>query len=207
MFPGRRLFSLISGLAAVVIFAVSGVAKAQQKPEVATFGSGCFWCTESDFDKVPGVLTTVSGFMGGHVKNPTYRQVSRGGTGHTEVVQITYDPSKVSYATLVEYYWRHVDPFDSKGQFCDRGSMYRPAIFTHSAEQEKIAKKSRRAIDESGRFKRKIAVEITTASAFTPAEEYHQNFYKKNPAHYYRYRLGCRRDKRIEQIWGKAAKS
>ena len=207
MFPNRWLLSMISGRAAVAVLTVGGAATAEQKPKVATFGSGCFWCTESDFDKVPGVLTTISGFMGGHVKNPTYRQVSRGGTGHTEVVQITYDPSKVSYAKLVEYYWRHVDPFDSKGQFCDRGSMYRPAIFTHSAEQLEIAKKSRRAIDESGRFKRKIAVEIAPASAFTPAEEYHQNFYKKNPGHYYRYRLGCRRDKRIEQIWGKAAKS
>ena len=207
MFNPRRLLSLVSGLVVVAAVVFSGAASAQQKMAVATFGSGCFWCTESDFDKVPGVLTTVSGFMGGHVKNPTYRQVTRGRTGHTEVVQITFDPGKVTYAELVEYYWRHVDPFDSKGQFCDRGSMYRPAIFTHSDKQAEIAKKSRRAIDESGRFKRKIAVEITPASDFTPAEKYHQNFYKKNPAHYYRYRLGCRRDQRIQQIWGKPAKS
>lgn len=209
MTPVSRLRSLVSGLAAAVLVLAGsgGSALAAQKKAIATFGSGCFWCTESDFDKVPGVLETVSGFMGGHVKNPSYKQVSRGGTGHTEVVQVTYDPAKVSYSELVEYFWRHVDPFDAKGQFCDRGDMYRPAIFTHSPEQSEIAKKSRRAIDKSGRFKRKIAVEITPASAFTPAEKYHQNFYKKNPGHYYRYRLGCRRDRRIEQIWGKAAKS
>jgi len=145
--------------------------------------------------------------MGGHVKNPTYKQVVRGNTGHTEVAQITYDPAKVSYKQLVDYYWRHVDPFDKAGQFCDRGNQYRPAIFTHNAKQAEIAKRSRRAIDESGRFEKKIVVEITPASEFTAAEEYHQNFYKKNPFHYTRYRLGCRRDKRIEEIWGNEAKS
>lgn len=197
-------------LAVVVLVGAAGLASlssAENKTAVATFGSGCFWCTESDFDKVPGVLSTISGFMGGHVKNPTYRQVARGGTGHTEVVQITYDPSKVTYKQLVEYYWRHVDPFDKGGQFCDRGDMYRPAIFTHTPAQAELARESRRAIDESGRFKKKIVVEITPASSFTAAEYYHQNFYKKKPGHYYRYRLGCRRDYRIQQIWGKDAKS
>jgi peptide-methionine (S)-S-oxide reductase len=193
---------LLAGLAGL-----AGMAAAADKTEIATFGSGCFWCTESDFDKVPGVLETVSGFMGGHVANPTYRQVTSGRTGHTEVVQVTFDPSKVTYAELVEYYWRHVDPFDKAGQFCDRGSQYRPAIFTHSDEQNLIAKTSRRAIDKSGKFPQKIVVEITPASAFTAAEGYHQDFYKKNPAHYWSYRLGCRRDQRIEQIWGKPAKS
>lgn len=196
------------GLLTVALLAV-GTASAQEKSKlaVATFGSGCFWCTESDFDKVDGVVKTISGFMGGHVKNPTYRQVVRGNTGHTEVVQVTYDPAKVTYSRLVEYYWRHVDPFDKNGQFCDRGSQYRPAIFTHTQEQAKIATKSRDAIDSSGQFKQKIVVEITPASAFTAAEGYHQNFYKKKPFHYVRYRLGCRRDMRIEQIWGKQKKS
>lgn len=197
-------------LAVVVLAGAVGLGTfsvADDKTAVATFGSGCFWCTESDFDKVPGVLTTTSGFMGGHVKQPSYKQVTRGGTGHTEVVQITYDPSKVSYKQLVEYYWRHVDPFDKGGQFCDRGDMYRPAIFAHTPDQEKIARESRRSIDESGRFKQKIVVEISSAGAFTPAAEHHQDFYKKNPGHYYRYRLGCRRDYRIQQIWGKDAKS
>ena len=206
MIKFRKIFVLAATLAIGAI-SLSSHGVAQSKTAIATFGSGCFWCTESDFDKVTGVLSTISGFMGGHVKQPTYRQVSRGGTGHTEVVQITYDPSKVSYKQLVEFYWRHVDPFDKAGQFCDRGNMYRPAIFTHSADQAAIAKKSRRAIDTSGKFPKKIVVEITPASEFTAAEKYHQNFYKKNPGHYYRYRLGCRRDQRIQQIWGKPAKS
>lgn len=203
---GRNL-SAVTIICLSVMIGLAGMAAAAGKSETATFGSGCFWCTESDFDKVPGVLTTISGFMGGHVKNPTYRQVTSGRTGHTEVVQVTFDPEKVTYEKLVEFYWRHVDPFDKNGQFCDRGSHYRPAIFTHSDEQNLTAKKSRRAIDQSGKFSGKIVVEITPASAFTAAEEYHQNFYKKNPTHYWRYRLGCRRDERIEKIWGKDAKS
>ena len=206
MIKYRKMF-LVAAALVTGTFSLTSYAVAQDKTAVATFGSGCFWCTESDFDKVSGVLTTVSGFMGGHVKKPSYRQVSRGGTGHTEVVQITYDPSRVTYAKLVEFYWRHVDLFDKNGQFCDRGNMYRPAIFTHTPEQAVIAKTSRRAIDTSGKFQKKVAVEITPASAFTAAEKYHQNFYKKKPGHYYRYRLGCRRDQRIEKIWGKAAKS
>lgn len=203
--PRRFLVKLVATVAIAV--SLSGQAALSATTETATFGSGCFWCTESDFDKVPGVLTTISGFMGGHVKNPTYRQVTSGRTGHTEVVQITYDPSKVSYTQLVEFYWRHVDPFDKTGQFCDRGSQYRPAIFTHSKDQAATAKKSRQAIDQSKKFAKKIAVEITPAGPFTAAGKYHQNFYKKNPAHYWRYRIGCRRDMRIQQIWGKPKKS
>jgi peptide-methionine (S)-S-oxide reductase len=191
---------------ALVLFGAANVS-ANDKTAVATLGSGCFWCTEADFDKVPGVLETVSGYMGGHVKNPTYNQVSRGTTGHTEVVQITYDPAKVTYAQLLDHYWRNVDPFDRTGQFCDRGSQYRPAIFTHSEEQARIAKESLQALENSNRFDNKIVVEITPASEFTEAEAYHQNFYKKNPSHYWRYRIGCQRDLRLKQIWGKDAKS
>jgi len=191
---------------ALVLFGAANVS-ANDKTAVATLGSGCFWCTEADFDKVPGVLETVSGYMGGHVKNPTYDQVSRGTTGHTEVVQITYDPAKVTYAQLLDHYWRNVDPFDRTGQFCDRGSQYRPAIFTHSEEQARIAKESLQALETSKRFDQKIVVEITPASDFTAAEGYHQNFYKKNPSHYWRYRIGCQRDLRLKQIWGKDAKS
>ncbi len=207
--PLRRLPAPLGAVIALLAIcsAALGADVQKLKPAIATFGSGCFWCTESDFDKVPGVLETISGFMGGHVKNPTYKQVSRGGTGHTEVVQIKFDPAKVSYEQLLEHYWRHVDPFDKTGQFCDRGDQYRPAIFTHSDEQARIAKASREAIDKSGNFKTKIVVEITPASTFTAAEEYHQDFYKKNPNHYWRYRLGCRRDLRIQQIWKKPAKS
>ena len=201
----RQIAAIITSLA-LVLFGTANVS-ANDKTAVATLGSGCFWCTEADFDKVPGVLETVSGYMGGHVKNPTYDQVSRGTTGHTEVVQITYDPAKVTYAQLLDHYWRNVDPFDRTGQFCDRGSQYRPAIFTHSEEQARIAKESLQALENSGRFANKIVVEITPASEFTAAEAYHQNFYKKNPSHYWRYRIGCQRDLRLKQIWGKDAKS
>ena len=174
---------------------------------VATFAAGCFWCTESDFDKVSGVIATVSGFMGGHVPNPTYRQVVRGYTGHTEVLQVTYDPAKVSYEKLLDVFWRNVDPFDKHGQFCDRGSQYRPEIFVHTSQQRNLAETSKARLIASRRFKQKIIVPVTDASAFTAAEDYHQDFYLKNPAHYWRYRIGCRRDQRLEQIWGPKAKS
>lgn len=196
-----------SVLISASVFSTSSLAAADDKTATATFGSGCFWCTEADFDKVPGVMKTISGFMGGHVKNPTYKQVVQGDTGHTEVVQITYDPAKVTYSELVDYYWRHVDPFDKDGQFCDRGSQYRPAIFTHDNEQRVLATKSRDALQASGRFKQEIVVEITPAGPFTAAEDYHQDFYKKNPFHYWSYRVGCGREKRIEKIWEKAPKS
>ncbi|MEM1307542.1 MAG: peptide-methionine (S)-S-oxide reductase MsrA [Pseudomonadota bacterium] len=172
---------------------------------MATFASGCFWCTESDFDKVPGVLKTISGFTGGKEKNPTYRQVVSGETGHTEAVQVTYDPSQVSYEKLLDTYWRNVDPFDLAGQFCDRGTSYRPAIFTHSEKQQELALASRKQLNASGRFEQKIKLPVTPAGAFYPAEAKHQNFYKKNAFHYYRYRTGCGRDRRLQQIWGKSA--
>ena len=193
-------------LAAVGLFGTPSHA-ADSKTAVATFAAGCFWCTESDFDKVPGVLTTISGYMGGHVKKPTYRQVSRGGTGHTEVLQVTYDPSKVSYEKLLQVFWRNVDPFDKNGQFCDRGDQYRPEIFAHSPEQRQLAEASKVSVVSLAKIKQKIIVPVTDASKFTKAEKYHQNFYKKNPAHYWRYRIGCGRDRRLEKIWGKKAKS
>ena len=205
---GTVLVGVIAGTAAAGFAVASDQATAKSKGlAVATFAAGCFWCTESDFDKVNGVVTTTSGFMGGHVKNPTYKQVVRGRTGHTEVLQVRYDPKVVSYQKLLKVFWRNVDPFDKNGQFCDRGSQYRPEIFVHSAEQEKLAKASKARLIATNRFKNKIIVPVTKASAFTAAEKYHQNFYKKNPAHYWRYRLGCGRDRRLEQIWGKKAKS
>lgn len=172
---------------------------------VATFGSGCFWCTEADFDKVSGVVSTVSGYMGGTTENPTYEAVSAGGTGHVEVVQVTYDPSKVSYETLLNYYWRHTDVLDGGGQFCDHGSQYRPVIFTHTADQRRLAQDSKRALNDSHRFPRPIAVEILDASTFTAAEEYHQDYYRKNPLLYRYYRYTCGRDARIRQLWGSDA--
>lgn len=207
--PARWSNRLILWLAAAMGFLAAAAlpATAAEKTATATFGSGCFWCTEADFDKVPGVLETISGFTGGHVENPTYQQVVAGGTGHTEVVRITYDPTKVTYAELLDHYWRNVDPFDADGQFCDRGSQYRPAIFTHSEDQQRLAEESRSKLAESGRFDRKIVVEIAPAPKFTPAEDYHQGFYKKNPAHYWRYRIGCRRDLILHRIWGNPSRS
>jgi methionine-S-sulfoxide reductase len=204
-----RIITAIAAIISAALLATLPTA-ADTKPNraVATFAAGCFWCTEADFDKVPGVLETVSGFMGGHVKNPTYRQVTQGGTGHAEVLQVTYDPSKVGYEKLLQVFWRNVDPYDKDGQFCDRGDLYRPEIFVHTPEQRKLAEASKAELAASGKLKEgPIVVAITDASAFTAAEEYHQDFYKKNPMHYWSYRIGCGRDRRLEQIWGKQPKS
>lgn len=173
--------------------------------DVATFGSGCFWCTEADFDKVDGVISTISGYMGGTTENPTYETVSAGGTGHVEVLQVTYDRSKVSYERLLDYYWRHTDVLDGGGQFCDRGSQYRAVIFTHTPDQWRLAQDSKAALNGSGRFSHPIAVEILKASTFTAAEEYHQDYYRKNPLRYRYYRYSCGRDARIRQLWGSDA--
>ncbi|MCL4765792.1 MAG: peptide-methionine (S)-S-oxide reductase MsrA [Hyphomicrobiaceae bacterium] len=197
-------------LGALVLLATAVAAQTDARPagpaqtlEVATFASGCFWCTESDFDKVEGVVETTSGYMGGKTPNPTYQQVSRGGTGHAEVLQLKYDPSKVTYRQLLDHYWRNVDPLDGGGQFCDRGDQYRPAIFYHTEEQKRLAEESKAALEKSERLKQPIAVEITAASAFTPAEDYHQDYYKRNPIQYFIYRSGCGRDARLEAVWGK----
>ena len=171
---------------------------------IATFAGGCFWCTESDFDKVDGVFMTTSGYIGGHTKNPTYKDVTSGTSGHTEAVQVTFDPAKVSYDKLVEYFWRTIDPTDREGQFCDRGNSYRPEIFVHGDEQKRIAEASKAALEKSGRLKKPVVVAITAAPTFTRAEDYHQDFYKKSTAHYQRYRAGCGRDARLEELWGKA---
>ena len=176
---------------------------ADQKLETAIFAAGCFWCTEADFDKVDGVVETISGFIGGTTKNPTYKQVTSGGTGHTEAVKITYDASKVSYKDLLKTYWRNVDFFDATGQFCDRGSSYRPAIFAVTAAQKTAAKASKTALQK--RFKKKVIVPVLDATTFTPADDYHQNFYNTNPFHYYRYRVGCGRDARLQRIWNSAS--
>lgn len=173
--------------------------------EVATFAGGCFWCMEAPYDKLDGVVSTTSGFMGGKTPNPTYRQVVGGRTGHAEVVQVIFDPKKVTYAKLLEVYWRNVDPYDGDGQFCDRGNAYRPAIFAHTPEQRAAAEASKAEIDKNGPFKKPTAVKIENAGPFTPAEDYHQDFYKKNPIRYITYRSGCGRDARLEALWGKAA--
>jgi len=171
----------------------------------ATFAGGCFWCMEPPFDKLDGVISTTSGYTGGHKENPTYEQVSSGTTGHAEAIQVIYDPDKITYDQLLEVFWRNVDPTDGEGQFCDRGSQYRTAIFYHDDEQKRVAERSRQAVIESTGFK-EIATEITAASAFYPAEEYHQDYYKKNPVRYKFYRYGCGRDKRLKELWGESAK-
>ena len=171
------------------------IAKGLQK---ATFASGCFWCTEADFDKVAGVKSTTSGYIGGRVANPTYEDVSRGVTGHAEAVEVIFDPAVVSYEKLLENYWRNVDPFTANRQFCDVGSQYRPEIFVHNDAQRAAAEASLKQMQQ--RFSQPIAVKISPATAFYPAEDYHQDYYKKNPVQYRYYRWRCGRDARLEQI-------
>jgi peptide-methionine (S)-S-oxide reductase len=173
---------------------------AARETAVATFAAGCFWCTEADFDKVPGVISTTSGYTGGRVPNPTYRQVSSGGTGHAESVEIMYDPKVVSYEQLLDHYWRNVDPFSAHGQFCDFGSQYRPVIFVHDAAQRAAAEASKARVQKM--FKDMVVVEIVAAGPFYRAEEYHQDYHTKNDAQYRFYRFGCGRDRRLAQIWG-----
>ena len=169
--------------------------------EFATFAGGCFWCMEPPFDKLDGVTATISGYIGGHQDDPTYKEVSNGGTGHTEAVQVYYDPAKVSYEQLLEVFWHNIDPTVEDRQFCDWGSQYRTGIFYHGEQQKNLAEASKQRIIDSGRFEQ-VVTEITAADIFYPAEEYHQDFYEKNPAHYKRYRKGCGRDQRLAELWG-----
>ncbi len=173
------------------------------KTAKATFAGGCFWCMEPPYDKLPGVISTISGYMGGHVKNPTYEQVSTGRTGHTEVVLVEYDPSKVSYEKLLQVFWINIDPTVKNAQFCDHGSQYRSGVFYHDDEQRKLAEASKTALDKSKPFKAAIVTEITKAGEFYRAEEYHQNYYQNNPVRYKLYRNGCGRDARLKELWGK----
>lgn len=169
---------------------------------VATFAGGCFWCVESDFDHVPGVTRTISGYTGGNLKDPTYRLVSAGNSGHIEAVQIYFDPRKTSYEALLDVFWHSVDPTDTGGQFCDRGDSYATAIFANSPEQKKIAEAGLARLNKSGVLKRPVVTPVRTASAFYPAEGYHQDYYTKNPLRYKFYRLSCGRDARIRELWG-----
>jgi len=178
---------------------------AEPQKATAIFAGGCFWCEETAYEGQPGVLSVISGYTGGSVKNPTYEQVSAGGTGHAESVEVTYDPKATSYEKLLEIFWHNVDPFQKEGQFCDHGHQYRSAIFYRGDEQKKAAEASKAKLEQDPKFKGKIVTEITAASAFYPAEEYHQDFWKKSPARYYSYRAGCGRDARLKQIWGEAA--
>jgi peptide-methionine (S)-S-oxide reductase len=195
---GGRLRRASSFLALALTLAAAPPALAAES--VATFAGGCFWCTESDFERVPGVISAVSGYIGGRVANPSYEQVSAGGTGHAEAVEIRFDPAKVSYEQLLKVYWRSVDPTVKDRQFCDVGSQYRTAIFTHDAEQRRLAEATR--AEAGRRLGVPVHTEIADAGAFYPAEDYHQDYYKKNPVRYKFYRSNCGRDARLEQVWG-----
>jgi len=171
---------------------------------IATFAGGCFWCMEPPYDKLDGVISTTSGYTGGRKKNPTYEEVSGGTTGHAEAVQVTYDPTKVSYQKLLEVFWKNIDPFTPNAQFCDHGSQYRSAIFYHDEEQKRAAEASKQKLEKSGRFTQPIVTEIVPAGEFYPAEDYHQDYYQNNPVRYKYYRYRCGRDEALEKIWGKA---
>lgn len=201
----RPGFRTVRATLALVFMLMAGLAAAQSDDGLAraTFAGGCFWCMEPPYDQVEGVVETISGFSGGHVENPSYQQVVRGGTGHLEVVQVAYDPEKVSYEELLDIYWRNVDPFDGSGQFCDRGEGYRPAIFVHDRAQESAARESMQAMRQ--RFAGPIAVIIEPFEAFYPAEAYHQNYYENNPVRYRYYRWRCGRDQRLDAVWGREA--
>ena len=203
----RRLIALVLGMS--LLATVSGSAETGLPPRdgagvaKATFAGGCFWCMEEALDKVEGVISTTSGYTGGRKGNPTYEEVSAGGTGHTESVEIVYDPAKVSYAGLLDVFWRNIDPTTPDRQFCDKGSQYRSAIFYHDEAQKRLAEESKQKLEKSKPFKDAIATEIVPASAFYPAEEYHQNFYQKNPFRYKFYKFNCGRAQRLQELWGK----
>jgi peptide-methionine (S)-S-oxide reductase len=182
--------------------ASKGDVPAGRKLAKATFAGGCFWCMEPPFEALDGVVSVTSGYTGGTKKNPSYEEVSSGTTGHAESVQILYDPSKVSYAKLLDVFWHNIDPADRGGQFCDRGSQYRPSIFVHDDEQRRLAEASKAAVEKTKPFQEPVVVDIVPATAFWPAEEYHQHYHTKNPIRYAYYRRGCGRDARLKELWG-----
>ncbi|MGE0038007.1 MAG: peptide-methionine (S)-S-oxide reductase MsrA [Xanthobacteraceae bacterium] len=189
---------------AMIVAASTGAFAQSSTPaqtEKAVFAGGCFWCTEADFDKVPGVISTTSGYINGRTPNPTYEQVSRGGTGHAEAVEVVFDPAKVSYEKLLDVFWHNVDPLAKDYQFCDHGDQYRSAIFYLGDAQRQLAEKSKAAVQ--ARFKEPVQTEIAAAGTFYKAEDYHQDYHTKNPLRYKFYRFNCGRDARLQQLWGK----
>jgi peptide-methionine (S)-S-oxide reductase len=195
-----RIFLFILSAAVLV---VSGALAAERPASTkAFFAGGCFWCMEEVFEKVPGVISVVSGYMGGRNANPSYEEVSAGGTGHAESVEVTYDREKVSYQELLRVFWHNVDPLTANAQFCDHGAQYRAAIFFQNDEERRSAEESKRAIEDTKRFKEPIVTQIIAAEPFYPAEEYHQDFYKKNPIRYKFYKYNCGRAQRLEDLWG-----
>lgn len=197
------LAPLVLGLALILGGPAPAVAEEGEGRASAIFAGGCFWCMEPPFDAVPGVTATISGYTGGRTQNPTYNEVSSGRTGHKEVVKVVYDPSRVTYEQLLAIFWRNIDPHDARGQFCDKGDQYTSAIFVASPEQRQAAEASLKAV--SGRLNGRIVTEILPAATFYPAEDYHQNYYRKSAAKYKYYRFACGRDRRLEEVWGPAS--
>ncbi|OHC27168.1 MAG: peptide-methionine (S)-S-oxide reductase [Pseudomonadales bacterium RIFCSPLOWO2_12_59_9] len=198
-----RLGALLISLLGLNIAAAADAASPDDGA-VAVFAGGCFWCTEADFDKVAGVLSTTSGYIGGSLANPSYEVVSAGQSGHFEAVQVRFDPSQISYAKLLDAYWPTIDPLNADGQFCDSGPQYRSAIFYNSQQQKQMAEASKATLAASGRLPAPIATQILPAGTFYPAEDYHQDYHSKNPLRYNYYRHGCGRDARLETLWGKS---
>jgi peptide-methionine (S)-S-oxide reductase len=199
----KILLMAIMGLS--FIFFSTAMVTAATNLEKATFAGGCFWCMEHPFDELPGVVSVTSGYTGGHKKNPTYEEVSAGGTGHAEAVQIVYDPAKVSYEKLLSVFWHNIDPTVRDRQFCDVGNQYRSAIFYHNEEQHRLALQSKAQLEKIKTFREPVVTEIVQATEFYPAEEYHQHYYKKNPIRYKFYRTSCGRDRRLKELWGDEA--
>jgi len=201
--------NLLAGLAVAAGLGLSSPGLAQQPADPATataiFAGGCFWCMEPPFDALPGVISTTSGYTSGHTVDPTYKEVSAGKTGHTEAVKIVYDPAKVSYGKLLQVFWRNHDPLTANAQFCDRGSQYRAGIYYGSEQEKAQAEASKAELEKSGRFKSRITTEIVAQTTFYPAEDYHQDYYLKNPIRYKIYRGGCGRDSRLRELWGAEA--
>ena len=195
------------GRALALLLCLGAAAASAAEPArtaTAIFAGGCFWCREGPFDVLDGVISTTSGYTGGKLANPTYEQVSSGGTGHAEAVKVVYDPDKVGYQQLLAVFWRNVDPLDASGQFCDRGNQYRSEIFYMDEQQKQLAEESKAALDASGRLKQPVVTEIVAATTFYPAEDYHQDYYQKNPTRYKLYRYGCGRDQRLTKLWGES---
>jgi peptide-methionine (S)-S-oxide reductase len=201
MFATAHNLGRLLRLGVLALVFIGGSAHADERA-TATFAGGCFWCMQPPFDRLAGVVSTTVGYTGGHTKNPTYEDVSAGVTGHTESIQVTYDPKKITYAQLLDVFWHNVDPLTPDAQFCDHGAQYRTAIFFHNEEQKRLAEQSKKDLDTSGRFQQPIVTEIVPASEFYPAAEYHQAYYRKNPVRYKYYRYRCGRDQRLEEMWG-----
>ncbi|PCJ85546.1 MAG: peptide-methionine (S)-S-oxide reductase [Thiotrichaceae bacterium] len=199
----KPLLILVLSLISAPLFATTQTDKpTNAQPETAIFAGGCFWCMEPPFDKLDGVISTTSGYISGHTKNPTYREISTGKTGHTEAVQIVYDSKKITYTELLKVFWKNIDPVAVNRQFCDAGTQYRSGIYYRGEAQEKAAKNSLSQLEKNKPFKENIATEVVAASTFYPAEDYHQDYYLKNPLRYKYYRYSCGRDNRLNEIWG-----